>query len=228
MTDMITTIEDAGPPECEHEVVCDDCGMCLDCSADDAGAGSTTANEYQELASRTLLDEMPDKYSNEEKRALWGAMIICAAAGRVAEYVKKGVLHEHGFDREEYLAEVGWLITVTGGLLHNVPALQQDLEKPLSSQEIGLLWNGLGLVGEAGEIAETIINSVMGDDKNLLDQLPEELGDCNWYISALATTRGLSLGDIFDANIEKLKKRYPEGYSAESSRNRLEYRGDDR
>jgi len=51
-------------------------------------------------------------------------------------------------------------------------------------------------------------------------EIAEELGDILWYIAALATTLKLDLGEIAQQNIKKLKKRYPEGYSDERSRER--------
>lgn len=80
----------------------------------------------------------------------------------------------------------------------------------------------LGLTGEAGEVAEVIKKHLF--HATPLDEvaLAKELGDCLWYIGAFATVLGLSLNDIAEGNIEKLKKRYPEGFSAERSRNRAE------
>ena len=49
-----------------------------------------------------------------------------------------------------------------------------------------------------------------------------EQGDCLWYIGAFATVLGLSLDDIAQRNIDKLRKRYPEGFDTERSRNRTE------
>jgi NTP pyrophosphatase (non-canonical NTP hydrolase) len=48
----------------------------------------------------------------------------------------------------------------------------------------------------------------------------DELGDCLWYFSEIATTLGLDLSDIAEFNIDKLKSRYPEGFSEEASVNR--------
>ena len=41
-----------------------------------------------------------------------------------------------------------------------------------------------------------------------------------WYLAETAYAIGYDLEDVFQMNIEKLKKRYPEGFSAEKSRNR--------
>ena len=54
------------------------------------------------------------------------------------------------------------------------------------------------------------------------DALVKELGDCLWYIAAFATVQGLSLDDIAQRNIDKLRRRYPEGFDPERSRNRTE------
>ena len=54
------------------------------------------------------------------------------------------------------------------------------------------------------------------------DALAKELGDCLWYIGAFATVLGLSMDDIAQRNIDKLRKRYPEGFDTERSRNRTD------
>ena len=38
-----------------------------------------------------------------------------------------------------------------------------------------------------------------------------------WYIAAAATLLGVDLGDIAQVNIDKLRKRYPNGFSHEAS-----------
>lgn len=54
------------------------------------------------------------------------------------------------------------------------------------------------------------------------DNLKEELGDVLWYIATTAAGAGISLDEIMENNIEKLRKRYPEGFDAERSVNRDE------
>jgi len=80
----------------------------------------------------------------------------------------------------------------------------------------------LGLAGEAGEVADVIKKHLF--HATPLDQqaLVKELGDCLWYIGAFATVLGLSMDDIAQRNIEKLRQRYPEGFDTERSRNRTE------
>jgi len=55
--------------------------------------------------------------------------------------------------------------------------------------------------------------------------VPEEIGDTLWYAAALCTTLGLDLSAIMEANVEKLRVRYPNGYSSADSRRRVDRNG---
>lgn len=80
----------------------------------------------------------------------------------------------------------------------------------------------LGLAGEAGEVAD-LIKKHIGHGHDLdVNKLKLELGDCLWYIAGLAHVLGLNLSEIAQANITKLKKRYPNGFSHEASKNRID------
>ena len=80
----------------------------------------------------------------------------------------------------------------------------------------------LGLAGEAGEVADLIKKAVGHGHELDLEKLKKELGDCLWYIAALSEFAGVTLADVAEANIEKLRKRYPDGFSHEASRGRTE------
>ena len=69
----------------------------------------------------------------------------------------------------------------------------------------------LGLVGEAGEVAEKV-KKVIRDKKGIFDDeskngIKKELGDVLWYLSNLCTEFNFSLEEIALQNLEKLKKR---------------------
>lgn len=87
-----------------------------------------------------------------------------------------------------------------------------------------LLLGGLGLCGEAGEVAEMIKKHVFHGhplDAEKITKLIRELGDVQWYINYLAYYNGSTLGQVQEANIAKLEARYPEGhFSALRSMNR--------
>ena len=86
------------------------------------------------------------------------------------------------------------------------------------------LTNGLmGLCGEAGECIE-ILKKYSYQDVPELDtvHLAFELGDVAWYLAVSAAVIGYDLDDIFEMNIEKRRKRYPNGFDANRSNHREE------
>ncbi len=75
----------------------------------------------------------------------------------------------------------------------------------------------MGLCGESGEAID-IVKKWLAQG-HLLDKahLASELGDVAWYLAEAATALGLDLEDILQANLDKLERRYPEGFSTEKS-----------
>lgn len=116
------------------------------------------ANEYQKLASRTLIDKPGFDISDNDMMIIWNALGLAGEAGECVDTIKKGILHRHGLDREK---------------------------------------------------------------------MAKELGDCLWYIAALCTKLDLDMGEIMAANIDKLKVRYPNGYMAADSIKRVDTRPDE-
>ena len=73
----------------------------------------------------------------------------------------------------------------------------------------------LGLVGEAGEVAEKV-KKVIRDKNGIFDEdskksIKKELGDVLWYLSNLCNEFGFSLDDVALQNLEKLKLRLARG-----------------
>jgi len=67
---------------------------------------------------------------------------------------------------------------------------------------------GLGLAGEAGEVADLIKKNLFHDDQMDMNKLVKELGDVCWYLVAICNRYDLDLADVMAANIEKLQKRH--------------------
>lgn len=78
----------------------------------------------------------------------------------------------------------------------------------------------LGLVGEAGEVAEIFKKAVL--QGHTLDPAAAalELGDILWYIAVLANQLGITLDQVMRMNLKKLERRYSGGFSLEKSLNR--------
>lgn len=81
----------------------------------------------------------------------------------------------------------------------------------------------LGLNGEAGEIADHVKKVMFHGhplDDDTRDKIAKEIGDILWYCALAAKGIGLGLGEIASMNVEKLRRRYPEGFSSERSMDR--------
>ena len=85
-----------------------------------------------------------------------------------------------------------------------------------------LLNSALGLCGESGEVADLVKkHRFQGHDLDF-DHIAKELGDISWYLAVGAYAIGLDLETIFRMNIDKLKARYPDGFSTDRSLHRAE------
>ena len=78
-----------------------------------------------------------------------------------------------------------------------------------------------GMVGEIGEIHSLFQKVYQGHDLDA-EHLEKEVGDLLWFIAEFCTCKGWDMEFIMKMNIDKLKNRYPEGFSADQSLNRKE------
>lgn len=85
-----------------------------------------------------------------------------------------------------------------------------------------LLNGALGLAGESGEVADLLKKNRMQGHPLDFVHVAKELGDICWYVAETASAIGYDLETILQMNVEKLKARYPEGFSAERSLHRQE------
>ena len=83
-----------------------------------------------------------------------------------------------------------------------------------------LLDGALGLAGESGEVADMVKKFKFQGHALDVERIAKELGDVCWYIAVTATAIGCDLETIMKMNIEKLRKRYPDGFDAERSKHR--------
>jgi len=90
---------------------------------------------------------------------------------------------------------------------------RQDVQKTLTN-------TALGLAGESGEVADIIKKTFYHGHPLDREALHEELGDVLWYLAVMADALGYDLDEIAQTNVDKLRTRYPEGFSEEQSLNR--------
>lgn len=78
-----------------------------------------------------------------------------------------------------------------------------------------------GLASEAGEVAGILQKQYQGHPVEL-EHFKKELGDCLWMIAEACTALDIFMEEVMQTNIEKLKARFPDGFSPERSLHRAE------
>ena len=80
----------------------------------------------------------------------------------------------------------------------------------------------MGLCGESGEAIDIVKKHLAQGHELDKEKLIKDLGDIAWYLAECATVLDVSLQEVLEKNIEKLQKRYPEGFKESDSINRNE------
>lgn len=90
------------------------------------------------------------------------------------------------------------------------------LNPELSKRDV-LLNSVMGLCGESGEAIDLVKKHLMQGHDFDREKFARELGDIAWYLAEAATAIDMDLETILQMNIDKLKKRYPEGFDSQKS-----------
>ena len=80
----------------------------------------------------------------------------------------------------------------------------------------------MGLTGEAGEVVDIVKKGIFHGKGVDMEHLKKELGDVMWYVALICESCGWELDDVMQTNVDKLKKRYPEGFSEYRANHREE------
>ena len=100
----------------------------------------------------------------------------------------------------------------------------EAVKMAIYKKEYSILYPALGLGNEAGEVLGKI-KKVLRDDEGVftIDKcitIADEIGDVLWYMAALCRDLGISLEDVANKNIEKLKDRQKRNVISGSGDNR--------
>jgi NTP pyrophosphatase (non-canonical NTP hydrolase) len=93
-------------------------------------------------------------------------------------------------------------------------------KKIMTEGQARLVENTLGLVGEAGEVAEKIKKLIRDSSRFQNEEIMKELGDVVFYATALANIYGKGLQEVLELNIAKLDDRQRRGKLKGSGDNR--------
>jgi NTP pyrophosphatase (non-canonical NTP hydrolase) len=96
-------------------------------------------------------------------------------------------------------------------------SLAARTRNPALDQHALLLDAAAGLAEEAGEILGTIRKHLFQGRPLDREAVTRELGDALWCLSAVATSLEVSLGDVAHTNVDKLRRRYPDGFTPDAA-----------
>jgi len=97
-------------------------------------------------------------------------------------------------------------------------------EKQLNASSPSYVAKVLGLVGEAGEVAEKY-KKIIRDKEGIISEedrkeLLKELGDVLWYVAVISSYLEMPLEEVAQGNIDKLSSRKRRGTQSGSGDNR--------
>ncbi|MCI7222646.1 MAG: nucleoside triphosphate pyrophosphohydrolase family protein [Erysipelotrichaceae bacterium] len=88
------------------------------------------------------------------------------------------------------------------------------------SLEMMLVNSALGLAGETGEVVDLIKKHYFHGHQLDKQLLIKELGDVCWYVAQCCQAIDIDMETVMKQNIDKLTKRYPDGFNSSDSINR--------
>lgn len=106
--------------------------------------------------------------------------------------------------------------------INEYQSLAMTTLNPALSQKDVLINAVMGLCGESGEAIDLVKKHLHQGHELDKEKLIKELGDIAWYLAEAATALEIPLEDVLQGNIDKLKKRFPEGFDTQRSINRGE------
>ncbi|MGN0971515.1 MAG: MazG nucleotide pyrophosphohydrolase domain-containing protein [Aristaeellaceae bacterium] len=94
------------------------------------------------------------------------------------------------------------------------------LLRPELTKQDALVNAVMGLCGESGETVDLVKKHLFQGHPLDRDKLIKELGDVAWYLAEAATALDVPLSAILQGNLDKLHRRYPDGFTVERSLHR--------
>ena len=80
-------------------------------------------------------------------------------------------------------------------------------------ENFSLLHSCMGICTESGELMDAVKKTIVYGKALDVVNVKEEIGDLFWYIGLLCNSLGLSFEEIWETNIAKLRKRYPQNFT---------------
>lgn len=92
----------------------------------------------------------------------------------------------------------------------------ESLAAPIGNEEL-LKMTLMGLSGETGELVDAFKKRIYYGKPTPRGHVVEELGDILYYFTTILNVEGITFEEVINANVDKLTKRYPNGFSKEAA-----------
>jgi NTP pyrophosphatase (non-canonical NTP hydrolase) len=161
---------------------------------------------YQTLAARTVSPDFHDHLVTD--RDVLGTLFEISRVADLANELKRSLFYGVPYT-------VGGEVAVAGEI--GLSGVSEGEAVYIAPEFIHAL---LGFSSEAGEVADAILTSMLNHTPLDTENLKEEAGDMRWYGALLATTLFTVESDIEEANIAKLRARFPSQFTAAAATTR--------
>lgn len=101
--------------------------------------------------------------------------------------------------------------------LKEYQAICKETAKKFDIPEKEILTWGLGIAGEAGDVA-SCIKKTFAHDNDQRAGIRENIGDSMWYMAMICNFFEWDMQEVLNENIQKLRKRYPNGFAIEKAK----------
>lgn len=182
------------------------------------------SEEYADKAVSTVSNNFDTNHVSLEDFEY--TMLAMIEMSKAIDYLKRSLFYGKKLDREKLVKSVSVANMYMQSILGNeyVPTnISFDNKDKMLDK---LIHASFGFCTESGEVLETMYKHLCNTDKELdWKNIFEEIGDINWYIplflqEAKNQGKNWSFEKIWDLNIDKLSKRYPNKFETEKCYNR--------
>lgn len=129
---------------------------------------------------------------------------------------------EEAIDLLKYLEHLKKAVSGDGITANDYQRAAMRTDNKDQTDEERMLDALFGLCGEAGEVMDAYKKYRFQGHESYKEEMIIECSDLLWYAAKLADVLGVTLGEVMERNIEKLKKRFPDGFDKARSINRKE------
>lgn len=145
---------------------------------------------YLEDAAKTAPAQL-HAFKTFSHRHLYYALIAASDSGRAIDGIKKALVYGRELPDDSVLRDAP---TIAQSSFGEVPE--------------AVLHGIVGIISEAGELADLLLATIYGKDDFDIANLREEMGDIEWYQARIANDLGDTFTSWQKANIAKLDVRH--------------------